>query len=100
MRARAGVSGRDRALGERVVRLGLVLALAFGGVMLGAGYWQVLRADDLSGEPTDAGVIAARSGAFVSVARQGRTCMASMMELVASLRDSSTHSFGFVLNEH
>jgi len=48
----------------------------------------------------DAGVIAARSGAFVSVARQGRTCMASMMELVASLRDSSTHSFGFVLNEH
>ena len=59
MRARAGVSGRDRALGERVVRLGLVLALAFGGVMLGAGYWQVLRADDLSGEPTDAGVIAA-----------------------------------------
>jgi polysaccharide biosynthesis transport protein len=48
----------------------------------------------------DAGVIAARSGAFVSVARQGRTCMASMIELVASLRDSATHSFGFVLNEH
>ena len=71
---------------------------------LGAVGWRVLpflgRADDLSGDPTDAGVIAARSGAFVSVARQGRTCMASMMELVASLRDSSTHSFGFVLNEH
>ena len=48
----------------------------------------------------DAGVIAARSGAFVSVARQGRTCMASMIELVASLRDTATHSFGFVLNEH
>lgn len=48
----------------------------------------------------DAGVIAARSGAFVSVARQGRTCMASMIELVASLRDNATHSFGFVLNEH
>ena len=48
----------------------------------------------------DAGVIAARSGAFVSVARQGRTCMASMIELVASLRDATTHSFGFVLNEH
>jgi len=48
----------------------------------------------------DAGVIAARSGAFVSVARQGRTCMASMIELVASLRDTATHSVGFVLNEH
>ena len=48
----------------------------------------------------DAGVIAARSGAFVSVARMGQTCMASMIELVASLRDTSTHSFGFVLNEH
>ncbi len=48
----------------------------------------------------DAGVIAARSGAFVSVARVGQTCMASMIELVASLRDTSTHSFGFVLNEH
>ena len=48
----------------------------------------------------DAGVIAARSGAFVSVARQGQTCMASMIELVASLRDAATHSFGFVLNEH
>jgi chain length determinant protein tyrosine kinase EpsG len=48
----------------------------------------------------DAGVIAARSGAFVSVARQGRTCMASMIELVASLRDAATLSFGFVLNEH
>jgi chain length determinant protein tyrosine kinase EpsG len=48
----------------------------------------------------DAGVIAARSGAFVSVARQGRTCMASMIELVASLRDTATLSFGFVLNEH
>ncbi len=48
----------------------------------------------------DAGVIAARSGAFVSVARQGKTCMASMIELVASLRDTATHSFGFVLNEH
>ena len=48
----------------------------------------------------DAGVIAARSGAFVSVARLGQTCMASMIELVESLRDSATHSLGFVLNEH
>jgi succinoglycan biosynthesis transport protein ExoP len=48
----------------------------------------------------DAGVIAARSGAFVSVARSGQTCMASMIELVASLRDTTTLSLGFVLNEH
>ncbi len=48
----------------------------------------------------DAGVIAARSGAFVSVARLGQTCMASMIELVESLRDTATLSLGFVLNEH
>ena len=54
----AGVR-RERPLGGRVVRLGLVLALAFGGLMLGAGYWQVLRADDLVRDPTDAGVVAA-----------------------------------------
>ena len=48
----------------------------------------------------DAGVIAARSGAFVSVARQGRTRMDSMFELVHSLRDSTTLSLGFILNEH
>ena len=48
----------------------------------------------------DAGVIAARSGAFVSVARQGRTRMDTMFELVHSLRDSSTLSLGFILNEH
>jgi len=48
----------------------------------------------------DAGVIAARSGAFLAVARQGRTRMESMLELVRSLRDSTTESAGFVLNEH
>ena len=48
----------------------------------------------------DAGVVAARCGAFVSVARQGKTRMASMFELVNSLRGSSTMSLGFVLNEH
>ncbi len=48
----------------------------------------------------DAGVIAARSGAFLAVARQGRTAMASISELVHSLRDATTQSFGFILNEH
>jgi chain length determinant protein tyrosine kinase EpsG len=48
----------------------------------------------------DAGVIAARSGAFLAVARQGRTRMESMLELVRSLQDSTTEPAGFVLNEH
>jgi peptidoglycan glycosyltransferase len=56
----AGTARRgQRPLGGRVVRLGIALAIAFGGVALGAGYWQVLRADDLSHDPSDAGVIAA-----------------------------------------
>jgi len=54
-----GASGRrERPVGGRVVRLGLVVAVAFGGLALGAGYWQVLRADELARDPTDAGVIA------------------------------------------
>lgn len=48
----------------------------------------------------DAGVIAARSGSFVAVARQGKTCMDSMAELVRSLRDAATLPLGFILNEH
>jgi len=48
----------------------------------------------------DAGVIAARCGAFVCVARQGRTRMDSMVELVQSLRDTTTMPLGFILNEH
>ncbi len=48
----------------------------------------------------DAGVVAARCGAFLPVARQGRTRMDSMFELVNSLRDSTTLPYGFILNEH
>jgi peptidoglycan glycosyltransferase len=55
-----GIGGRrERPLGARVARLSLVLALVYGGLTLGAGYWQVFRADDLSRDPADAGVIAA-----------------------------------------
>ena len=63
MTARAAGGRREGALGERVVRLGIALAIAFGGVALGAGYWQVLRADDLAHDPSDAGVIAATQNA-------------------------------------
>jgi polysaccharide biosynthesis transport protein len=48
----------------------------------------------------DAGVVAARCGSFLSVARQGKTRMDSMFELVNSLRDTTTLSHGFILNEH
>jgi peptidoglycan glycosyltransferase len=55
--------GHERPLGGRITRIGLVLALAFGGLALGAGYWGVLRADELASDPTDAGVIAASRNA-------------------------------------
>jgi peptidoglycan glycosyltransferase len=37
----------------------LALAVAFGGLALGAGYWQVIESAPLSGSPDDAAVIAA-----------------------------------------
>ncbi len=49
----------ERPLGSRVVRLGVILALAFGALALGAGYWQVIRADELTTSPSDAANIAA-----------------------------------------
>lgn len=51
--------GRRIPIGTALGRVGLSLAVAFGGLALGAGYWQVLRSSDLSSDPGDAGVIAA-----------------------------------------
>ena len=48
----------------------------------------------------DAGVVCGRSGSFLAVARQGRTRMDSMQELVRSLRDATTEPLGFIVNEH
>ena len=48
----------------------------------------------------DAGVVCARSGSFLAVARQGRTRMDSMQELVRSLSDATTEPLGFIVNEH
>ena len=40
---------RDRApIGQGIARIGLVLSLLFGLIAVGAGYWQVVRASDLS----------------------------------------------------
>ncbi len=50
---------RERPLAGRVIGLAIVVALAFGGLAAGAGYWQVLQADELASAPTDAKVLAA-----------------------------------------
>lgn len=46
-------------IGATLGRVGLSLAVAFGGLAAGAGYWQVLRSADLSSSSDDAAVIAA-----------------------------------------
>ncbi len=80
-----GAGGRrERPLGGRVARLTLVLVLAYGGLMLGAGYWQVLRADDLSRDPTDAGMIAAARSTV-----RGRILDRDGRVLATSRRDST-----------
>ena len=46
-------------MGQRIVRLGLILSLLFGLIAVGAGYWQVVRASELSRAPDNPLVIAA-----------------------------------------
>jgi peptidoglycan glycosyltransferase len=50
---------RQRPLAGRMVGLAIVITLAFGGLAAGAGYWQVVRADELVTAPTDAANLAA-----------------------------------------
>jgi peptidoglycan glycosyltransferase len=56
-----GTAGGFRrvGIGTALARVGLALAVAFGAIAGGAGYWQVLRSSDLSRAPDDAAVIAA-----------------------------------------
>jgi penicillin-binding protein A len=56
---RRGRAAPLRPIGSRVVNVGLVLALAFGSLAVGAGYWAVARADELASSADDAAVIAA-----------------------------------------
>ena len=60
-----GMSGSTirRPVGPAIVRVGLVLALAFGTLAAGAGYWQVYRAPDLTRRADNPVVIAARRNA-------------------------------------
>jgi peptidoglycan glycosyltransferase len=54
------VNARDRApLGQGIARVGLILSLLFGLIAVGAGYWQVIRASELTRAPDNPLVIAA-----------------------------------------
>lgn len=55
----AAWTGRRVGIGQALLRVVLALAIAFGGLAAGAGYWQVLRSSELSSAPNDAAVIAA-----------------------------------------
>ncbi len=50
---------RERPLAGRMIGLYLVVVLAFGAIAAGAGYWGVVRADELASSPNDAAVQAA-----------------------------------------
>jgi peptidoglycan glycosyltransferase len=52
-------TGRRIGIGAALGRVSLVLALAFGSLALGAGYWQVVESANLSTSGDDAAVIAA-----------------------------------------
>jgi peptidoglycan glycosyltransferase len=52
-------AGRRLGIGAALGRVAMVLALAFGSLALGAGYWQVVESQNLSTAGDDAAVIAA-----------------------------------------
>jgi penicillin-binding protein A len=52
-------AGRRMGIGAALGRVAMVLALAFGSLALGAGYWQVVESQNLSTAGDDAAVIAA-----------------------------------------
>jgi peptidoglycan glycosyltransferase len=54
---RRPATGR-RPLGRTIGHVGLALTIAFAGLALGAGYWQVLRSPDLSRAPDNPSVVA------------------------------------------
>jgi peptidoglycan glycosyltransferase len=51
-------ASRDRPLAGRLIALATAVSIAFGGLALGAGYWQVIRADELTRSPDDAANLA------------------------------------------
>ena len=73
-RARPG-----RSIGRTLTGLGVALSLAFGALAAGAGYWQVLRSQDLASSPDDIAVIAASRQVVrgLIVDRDGKTLASS-----------------------
>jgi peptidoglycan glycosyltransferase len=59
MSAEGRTPARPKPLGQTIAHVGLALTVAFAGIALGAGYWQVLRSPDLSRAPDNPAVIAA-----------------------------------------
>ena len=47
----AGEGGVAPSIGSALLRVGLALALIFGGIGAGLGYWQVVQAQELSSDP-------------------------------------------------
>jgi peptidoglycan glycosyltransferase len=60
--ARTG-SRRRRPIGDSIARVGLALAVAFGALAAGAGYWQAIEAGPLSSAPDNPVVVAAARSA-------------------------------------
>jgi peptidoglycan glycosyltransferase len=56
----AGDPAARRSIGRTIVGVGLVVSLAFGALAATAGYWQVVRSDELVQRPDDPLLIAAR----------------------------------------
>ena len=54
-----GSRSRLKPLGQTIGHVGLAITVAFAGIALGAGYWQVIRSPDLSRAPDNPAVIAA-----------------------------------------
>jgi peptidoglycan glycosyltransferase len=52
-------ASRRPGIGPSLGRVALALAVAFGALAAGAGYWQVVRSSELASSPDDAAVIAA-----------------------------------------
>lgn len=55
----AGGHSRRVGVGGTLGRVGLIVSLAFGGLALGAGYWQAWMSAALSSSPDDAAVVSA-----------------------------------------
>jgi peptidoglycan glycosyltransferase len=57
--AGSSLERRPAPLGRTIGHVGLALTIAFGGIALGAGYWQVVRSSELTTDPGNPLVVAA-----------------------------------------